>query len=42
MIVFGKSNLNKLMEYLIIPNVAIKATQYWILPIYKVEIKYCI
>ena len=41
MIIYGKNNLNKLMNYLIIPNVSVKTTQFWIFPIYKVEIKYC-
>ena len=40
MIIYGKKNLNKLMNYLLIPNISVKSIQYWILPIYKVEIKY--
>lgn len=41
MVVYGKRNLNKLLEYLIIPNVAVRSMQFWILPIYKVKINYC-
>lgn len=40
MVIYGKNNLNKLLEYLIIPNVSVKSTQFWILPIYKIKIKY--
>ena len=40
MIILGKKNFKKLMDDLIIPNVAVKAVQYWFLPIYKVEITY--
>lgn len=40
MIIYGKKNLKKLMESLIIPGVAIRATQYWFLPIYNVKITY--
>ena len=40
MIIYGKRNLNKLEGYLDIPNMSISITQFWILPIYKVEIKY--
>lgn len=40
MIILGKSNLNQLLEALIIPEVRVKTTQYWILPIYKVQILY--
>lgn len=40
MIIYGKKNLRKLMDALTIPYVGIKALQYWILPIYKVEITY--
>lgn len=38
MIIYGKKNLRRLMDSLIIPGVAVGATQCWILPIYKVEI----
>lgn len=41
MIIYGKNNLNKLLEYLIIPNIAVETVQFWVLPIYKVKIKYC-
>ena len=40
MIIYGKDNLNKLLECLIIPDVAIKTTQIWFLPIYKVKMEY--
>lgn len=38
MIIYGKKNLRRLMDSLIIPGVAVRTTQCWILPIYKVEI----
>ena len=41
MIIYGNKNYRKLVDSLIIPNVSIKTTKYWDLPIYKVEIKYC-
>lgn len=40
MFVFGNKNLKKLIDTLIIPDVAVKVTQYWIFPIYKVDINY--
>ena len=41
MIIYGNKNYRKLVESLIIPDVSIETTKYWVLPIYKVEIKYC-
>lgn len=41
MVIYGNKNYRKLVDSLAIPDVAIRATKYWILPIYKVEIKYC-
>ena len=42
MIVFGKRNLNKLVNTLNeIVYMAFTVTSFWIVPIYKVEIKYC-
>ena len=38
MVVFGKRNLKRLMESLIIPDVGVYVCSYWILPIYRVEI----
>ena len=37
MIIYGNKNYRKLVDSLIIPDVSIKATKYWFLPIYKVE-----
>lgn len=38
MIIYGKRNLRELMNALTITNVAVKATKYLFLPIYKVHI----
>lgn len=40
--VYGKRNLNELKNVLgEIVYMGVKVTSFWILPIYKVEIKYC-
>lgn len=41
MMIYGHKNYSDLVNVLIkIPGVAISATKYWKLPIYKVDIKY--
>lgn len=40
MFVFGTKNYKKLCTILMIPSVGVKATKYWFLPIYKVEINF--
>ena len=40
MVVYGKGNLNEILECFTILDIAVEATQFWILPIYKVKIKY--
>lgn len=41
MIIYGKGNMNKLLDYLTIPNIAVESIKFWILPVYKVKIEYC-
>ena len=40
MIIYGKKNLRKLMDYSLIPGVGVHAKQFWFLPIYRVKITY--
>ena len=42
MMIYGKRNLNELKNILSeIVYMSFSITSFWILPIYKVEIKYC-
>jgi hypothetical protein len=43
MLIYGKRNLKELIDNVtapLIPGIAITVRQYWILPIYRVEISY--
>ena len=41
MIIYGKKNLNELVNVLSeVVNMGLAVTSFWVLPIYKVEIKY--
>lgn len=40
MIIYGKKNYEELVKSLSIPGVAIKTEKYWLLPIFRVSIKY--